>query len=191
MKNRSIIALSTSMALIGTTLCSALANPDSPRALMFSDGTMTGWQADTENVWTVEPHGESGYKVSSGESATGILKSEPFTIKKEIQSFLIAGADGTANSTNDGDLNYVRLRAWPNGKILRQERPPGTHIFTRTVWHTADLIGRKVYLELVDMNPKLNPTGYAWIGLTDYQAKRMGTSKNTGSGRQSARRENR
>jgi len=172
MNSRMCVALLLMVSVAGIGVCKGQTDEMiSPQALRFSDGTLNGWEVEGDNIWKVTPQADQGFKVSSGETETGILKSKPFMIEKETQSFSVAGADGTALKTNDGDMNYILLRSWPDGEILRKMRPPGTHIFTGVQWHTADLMGRKVYLEITDKNPKLNPKGYAWIGLADYQQK--------------------
>lgn len=157
--------------------------------LRFADGTLNGWTTDNPAVWAVQfnpPYNTNAgdpncYVVTSlgkGESGTGTLRSSQFTITHDIQKFLLAGADGTAAGTNDGNKVFLLLKSYPDGRVLRKQRPPGTHKLVPVEWHTSDLIGKSVYLELVDNNPQLNPAGYAWIGLADYHQQGWDLLKN-------------
>lgn len=158
----------------------AIADNADNGTLRFADGTLNGWTVEGEDVWQVRPAklpftqtDNAGYAMvdslaKNGEKAVGVLRSSPFVIEKAVQQFLIAGADGTAVGTNDGDLNYVLLRSAVDGRILRKQRPPGVMQLTPARWLTVELIGQKVYLEIVDNNPQLHPAGYAWIGIADY-----------------------
>ena len=105
--------------------------------LRFADGTFSGWTVEGEDTWGLEKHpgttvgsgAPNVYAASSlivgGEERTGVLRSKPFKISKDTQKFHIAGADGTAAGKNDGDKNYILLRSYPDGEILRRQRPPG------------------------------------------------------------------
>jgi len=152
----------------------------SAKALRFTDGTLKGWTTQGKEIWGislnpsrhVQPDSPSLYVVTSlgsGEEATGRLRSGVFTVTDEIQRFSLAGADGTATGTNDGNRNFLLLRSYPDGEILRKARPPGGMKLQPMRWSTFDLVGRKVYLELVDDNPRLNPRGFAWMGFADYR----------------------
>lgn len=176
MKFQYILSLSVSFLIISN---SALAIEQN---LLFSSGSFEGWQAEPEEVWQIMPVADwnggaapenADYLVHSrlkGEQATGTLKSAPFEITKDTQLFYIAGADGTETGFNDADLNKVMLRAWPGGEVLRQAHTPNNHLsFNEVSWYTGDLIGRKVFLEIQDKNPSLNPAGYAWIAFGGYR----------------------
>ncbi len=140
-------------------------------------GINSEWDLKGPDIWSItwisDDTGTSIPLVTSlfraGEKATGGLRSHMFTIDLPIQTFLIAGADGTETSTNDGNKNYVLLRSYPDGTVLRRAHPPGTQSPVRTRWITSDLIGREVYIEGVDGNPQLNPLGYAWIAFGGYR----------------------
>ncbi len=147
--------------------------------LRFESGTFEGWEVINPSTWKVEWHPDYmtqagdpecyvAHSLAGGEEAVGTIRSTHFTIQKPIQAFLIAGADGTATTTNSGDLNFFYLRSYPDGAILRTAKPPGYHKLAQGRWLTSDLIGRKVYLEVVDNNPRLNPGGYAWMALAGY-----------------------
>ena len=165
-----------------------LANLTCANSLDFSDNSLDGWEVVGENVWTIldskaaklPPNSNCAFVIESlanGEDGVGTLRSGKFTITKGIQSFYIAGADGTKNATNNGKLNFVLLRSYPDGEILRQQKPPGVRAYSHVQWRSFDLIGREVYLEVVDNNPKLYPSGYAWVGFGGYEQKDWGILK--------------
>jgi hypothetical protein len=100
--------------------------------LAFKTGTLAGWLTDDDGVWALKPvSDEQGvFMVNSlgrGEDGLGVLRSRPFVIEGPTQRFMLAGADGTVEATNDGAVNFLLLRAHPDGEILRRARPPGTH----------------------------------------------------------------
>jgi len=176
------------LAAIGTSSCAPQDKTISPQTPTFSDGTLDGWVVvEGPETWTAGYNPDfhhwprQDYDVSSlgpnGEEGIGTLRSAPFVINKDLQAFLIAGSDGTASSTNDGENNFLYLRSHPDGEILRKMHTPNSHILKPAKWHTSELIGRKVYLEITDNNPKLHPHGYAWIGIADYQQKKQGSLK--------------
>ncbi|RKX39669.1 MAG: hypothetical protein DRP64_13950, partial [Verrucomicrobia bacterium] len=142
--------------------------------LDFESGTLGKWQTDKPQVWQVSAMNHPSEKaiaacsLGQGEAGTGTLRSPSFTITSTRQAFFIAGADGTAENTNDGESNFFYLKSHPDGEILRKMSPPGTAVYSKAQWDTVDLLDRKVYLELVDGNPGLNPRGFAWIGIAGY-----------------------
>lgn len=94
-------------------------------------GTWEGWAVERRETWRLSlnppffcpPGVQPGYVVNSleaGEGDTGVLRSPVFAIRTPIQRFLIAGWDGTRNASNDGDRNWVLLRPYPDGAILRR-----------------------------------------------------------------------
>ena len=191
MKSRLCAVLLVMVFVTGAGVCKGQADEMiSPHALRFSDGTLNGWKViEGPDTWTVgyDPNyhpwdRRQDYGVTSlgpkGEQGTGTLRSKPFVIGTEIQYFLIAGSDGTSTGTNNGHHNFIYLRSYPEGEILRQTHTPASHVLKPAKWYTADLIGRRVYLELVDNNPKLHPQGYAWIGLAGYEQKAWDRLKN-------------
>lgn len=151
--------------------------------LAFKQGTFDGWRVEGENTWQICPaKGFMGNTagldfnianslVAGGEAKTGILTSNPFVVTKTTQKFYLAGADGTAVGTNDGNNNFFLLRSYPDGEVLRKATPPGSTSLVEREWNTQDLIGRQVYLELVDNNPQLNTGGFAWIAMGGYRQK--------------------
>jgi len=179
-----LIALITS----GSVCAFARVPSDTDAILRFASSTLQGWTVENEQTWRISlnppffsPQGvQPGYVVNSleaGESNTGTLRSPVFTIRTPIQRFLIAGWDGTLNAQNDGDRNWVLLRSYPDGAILRRAHTPGSNTLTPVKWVTADLIGRQVYLEVIDGNPVIRPGGFAWIAFADYRQEDLPTAK--------------
>ncbi len=155
--------------------------------LRFESGTFEGWEVINPRTWKVEwypeymtqpgdPQCYVAHSLAIGEDAVGTIRSTHFTIQKPVQTFRLAGADGTATTTNSGDLNFFYLRSYPDGAILRTAKPPGIHKLAQGRWLTNDLIGREVFLEVVDNNPRLNPGGYAWMALADYHQEEVDSS---------------
>jgi hypothetical protein len=118
------------------------------------------------------PGDESKYVAHSlwgGEANIGTLKSPLFTIEQPFQTFWVSGWDGTLTGMNNGDRNWVLLRDAATDEVLRRAHTPGCNELTKTRWLTLDLIGRQVYVELVDNNPVIRPGGFAWLAFADYQ----------------------
>ena len=142
--------------------------------LKFSDGSFEGWTGET-GIWTIaenpEMYSNSGdpkrFVISTlekGEANVGTLRSEEFVIESPLQSFSIAGWDG-AGEGNNGKNNFVRLRSAESGEILREEHTPGGNKLVSTMWYLPELMGKKVYLEVVDNN---SGGGFGWIAFADY-----------------------
>src|SRR3990172_10367736 len=155
-------------------------NSETSEILFFREPSLSEWKIEGEDIWglnSVTVVSQSGVETKAlflssqirGEEKTGKLTSPVFTIESPFQKFLIAGADGTATGQNDGRTSFLYLKSHPDGEVLREMRPPGTHVLTPANWNTADLMGRKVYLEIIDGDPKIRPDGFAWIGLADYR----------------------
>ncbi len=148
--------------------------------LNFKSGTFDGWTVENPSSWTVAANPETfsnagdpqrfvADSLTKGEANTGTLRSPVFVIASAIQSFNLSGWDGTAAGQNDADRNWVLLRSHPDGEILRRAHTPGGNKLTPTRWITNELIGRQVYLEVVDNIPQINPGGFAWIAFADYR----------------------
>lgn len=164
------------LALVGW-LC--LAAPVPGATLSFADGTLAGWTASAD-VWTIaespelfchpgEPPRFVVDSLTRGEAVTGTLRSPVFTITSPRQAFSVSGWDGTLSGQNNGDRNWVLLRAHPDGQVLRRAHTPGQNRLVPVRWTTFDLIGREVYVEVVDDNPVIRPGGFAWIAFADYR----------------------
>ncbi len=148
--------------------------------VFFHEDSLKEWTIQGEDIWTLGLTPETHQRGAEsrplfldsqrkGEEKVGKITSPVFTIEAPFQRFFIAGADGTATGTNDGHSTFLLLKSHPDGEVLREMRPPGTHLLCPANWNTADLMGRQVNLELVDGNPKIRPEGFAWIGFGDYR----------------------
>ncbi|MBE0652841.1 MAG: hypothetical protein IH594_03525, partial [Bacteroidales bacterium] len=87
----------------------------------------------------------------------GILRSEVFTIEKELQVFSIAGTWGR-NSSGKLDYNRLRLISYPDGDLLRETVSNNYPFLSEERWSTQDLIGKKVQLEII------SPSVYNFLG---------------------------
>jgi hypothetical protein len=160
-----------------------------PESLAFAAGTFEGWEIEGDNTWSIGQNpplftntGDAPrFVVNSlekGEACTGTLRSKPFVIEKARQSFSVGGWDGTANGRNDADRSFVLLRSYPDGEILRRTHTPGGNKLVPSTWESVSLLGRRVYVEVVDSNPRLNPGGFAWIAFADYRQTEWDLLKN-------------
>lgn len=80
--------------------------------------------------------------LSSG-SKTGYLKSQPFVIKKNTINFLLAGSQKQ-------DSLIVKLME--GDKVLRSFTPFGNNAFKWAGWDVRDLKGKKVNIEIIDVD---------------------------------------
>ena len=96
-----------------------------------------------------------------GESLTGLLRSEPFTMPDELRFFL-CGHRGYPNDPPH-DKNFVRLVHADTGTELTRASPPRNDTGQPIRWKVSP--GKQVYLEVVD-----GDTGgaFAWIGVTRF-----------------------
>ena len=96
-----------------------------------------------------------------GESLTGVLRSEPFTMPEELHFFL-CGHRGYPNDPPH-DKNFVRLVDADTGDELKRVYPPRNDTGRQIRWKGTP--GKQVYLEVVD-----GDTGeaFAWIGVTRF-----------------------
>lgn len=147
--------------------------------LSFLKGTFEGWTVEGANTWTIGINPElfsnaadpKRYVVNSldkGEKNLGVLRSDPFTIRTRLQKFTLGGWDGNAETNNGGDRNFVYLKSYPDGAVMRTAHTPGGNKLAPIRWITQDIIGRKVYLEVVDSNPGIRAGGFAWLAFADY-----------------------
>lgn len=151
-----------------------MANTANPN-LDFKSGTLEGWTAEPPNTWSLEyapsinvyPDDPPRWVISSltnGEENTGTLRSSPFKITSPVQTFGVGGWDG-GTDRNNGDRNYVLLKSYPDGEVLRRTHTPGGNRLAPIKWIVTDLIGREVYLEIIDNH---TANGFAWIAFADY-----------------------
>ncbi len=96
-----------------------------------------------------------------GESLTGVLRSEPFTMPEELRFFL-CGHRGYPNDPSH-DKNFVRLVDAETGAELKRAYPPRNDTGRPIRWKVSS--GKQVYFEVID-----GDTGgaFAWIGVTRF-----------------------
>jgi putative heme-binding domain-containing protein len=120
-----------------------------------------------------------------GESFTGVLRSQPFTIPPKL-SFFLAGHDGYPNQTPQ-KKNTVRLRAVDTGELLAETVPPRNDAAQKVTWDftqsaagvspaekspgpasqkPAVITGRQGYLEVTDGD---NGDAYAWLAIGRFE----------------------
>ena len=103
-------------------------------------------------------HAES---LVSGEEATGILRSDKFTITGRLIGLSLNGWDRDPLRPNKCFLKDALTN-----DVLRTASPPNQDAFSTKFWDVSDLVGRKVYLMIVDNDDDtLKKGGFAWIGL--------------------------
>ena len=95
---------------------------------------------------------------SGGESLTGILRSAPFEMPKELR-FYLCGHRGYPNDPPH-NKNFIRLLDSKTGEELHRAYPPRSDTGHLVRW--IDKVGRKVNLELVDGD---TGSAFAWIGM--------------------------
>ena len=134
----------------------------------FEMGTLDGWQIDG-HAWGITGRDREGRignfhaeSLVGGEEATGIMKSDMFTVT--------GGAIGISLNGWDRDPlrpNQCLLKDFLTNEILRTASPPNQDAFVTKFWDVSDLVGRKVYLIVVDNDDDtLKKGGFAWIGLS-------------------------
>ncbi len=154
--------------------------PQEEANLSFSKGTFEGWTVEGSNAWSIGINptlytyaGDQKRcivnSLDKGENNTSVLRSVPFTIRTRLQKFAVAGSVGNADSSITGYGNFVLLKSYPDGAVLRHTHIPGGIKLTPVRWNTQDIIGRKVYLEVVDNSDGSQSGGFAWIAFSDYR----------------------
>ena len=144
----------------------------------FETGTYTNWTT-SGTAWGAAPvttnfipnnfeHNglEGKYYASSlsgGETATGILRSENFTLKKDEQlSFLISG-----HSTHfaPAEYNYILLcKAADDTELDKVWTPNSDSLHTKLLSHSTN-IDLEVYIKVVD---DCTEGGWAWLAVDDF-----------------------
>lgn len=108
----------------------------------------------------------------AGEQKAGIYRSGSFTLPKKF-SFWMAGHDKPPGDPS-GKNNFVRLRGALSHAVLRHAPPPRTDILERIRWDTADIAGRRAYVELVDGN---TDGAYAWLAVGGFSVPGLSPSR--------------
>ena len=133
----------------------------------FEKGTFENWST-SGNAWGITDrarenklgkfHAES---LVGGEQAVGTLRSNNFKITGKFIKFLKNGWDRDPIRPNGYFLKDAK-----SNETLRTASPPNQDPFTAQIWNVSDLIGREVYLMIVDNDDDtLKKGGFAWIGI--------------------------
>ncbi len=133
----------------------------------FESGNFGGWMANG-NAWGVTDrprdnrsgnfHAES---LVGGENAMGILRSSTFRIGGRLIKFQKNGWNRDPNRPNQYLLKDAKSDA-----ILRTASPPNQDPFMSQFWDVSNLIGREVYIAVIDNDDdSLQKGGFAWIGI--------------------------
>lgn len=93
-----------------------------------------------------------------GESFTGILSSQPFSLPAKL-SFFLAGHDGHPDKPAH-NRNRVRLRLVDDDRIIASANPPRNDTAQQVSWNLAPFRGQQAYFEIVDGN---DGGGWAWL----------------------------
>lgn len=93
-----------------------------------------------------------------GESFTGILSSQPFSLPAKL-SFFLAGHDGHPDKPAQ-NRNHVRLRLADDNQIIAVANPPRNNDAQPIAWNLAPFRNRRAYFEIVDGN---DGGGWAWL----------------------------
>ena len=133
----------------------------------FETGTLDGWQVDG-NAWGITDRERGGWRgnfhaesLVGGEEATGMMKSDMFTVTGRLIGISL-------NGWNRDPLrpNQCVLKDSLTNEVLRTVSPPNQDAFSTKFWDVSDLVGRQVYLMIVDNDDDtLKKGGFAWIGL--------------------------
>ena len=134
----------------------------------FEMGTLDGWQADG-HAWGITGRDREGRignfhaeSLVGGEEATGIMKSDMFTVAGRAIGISLNGWDRDPLRPNQ-----CLLKDFLTNEILRTASPPNQDVFVTKFWDVSDLVGRKVYLIVVDNDDDtLKKRGFSWIGLS-------------------------
>ena len=100
----------------------------------------------------------------NGETLTGMLRCQPFTIPPKL-SFFIAGHDDAPDKPLPGK-NFIRLVAADTREALTNAPPPRNDIAQKVVWDLSAHAGKQGWLEIVDGN---DGTGFAWLAVGRFE----------------------
>jgi len=137
-----------------------------PRPLFhfITEGDLKGWRTEG-NAFSVSPaFGVTTLNslTKSGESATGKAFSPDFTIGPD-DALLLMQCQGGNSTANDGPGTLaIRLVDSNTGEILENMQALGSHLIREGNMQINKWRGRKVHIELVDLN---TGSSYAWLGL--------------------------
>ncbi|MFC3798679.1 discoidin domain-containing protein [Cohnella sp. GCM10012308] len=143
----------------------------------FEIGTWAGWTTTGTAFGSFpllyDPNGSvSGFRGSryaasylNGNTPTGTLTSERFTLESGTFSFRKAGYDGP---TGTNDQNFYYLRRASDDAILFSAKPPQDDSFVTETWDVSAYIGTKVYFQAVD------GASDSWLAVDDIQWRGAG-----------------
>jgi hypothetical protein len=111
-----------------------------------------------------------------GEQATGRVRSPDFIIKSDRIRFSLRGWDGRDGRQSGSRIELVDAKA---GHVLRISFPPLGDWPVQSEWNVGELLGRKVFLRLIDSNANMS---FAWLGLDEVDAGPGYTARFAGGG---------
>ncbi|QDV45982.1 FG-GAP repeat protein [Stieleria neptunia] len=142
--------------------------PERPRQIGWTFFPYPG-TPDHGNPWVLSTKrnaadGEQASKLHSsfpsGESKTGIYRSDSFRLPAEF-SFYLAGHDGYPDKPIQR-LNLVRVRDAATQAVLQTWSPPRNDTAQKVTWNSGEAAGREVFVELVDGD---TAGAYAWMAV--------------------------
>ncbi len=146
----------------------------------FELGNYTGWTVVEGDAWGTKPvytgdhsvatgyegsYCADSYLAAGGEAATGILRSNNFTLTSSgILSFLIAGCAYYPGVNDDPASwwNYVQLKRASDNFVIEKIFAPQANEFSKRTIDAKAYLNVPLYLEVVDDGYM---SGYAWIAI--------------------------
>ncbi len=130
--------------------------------------TQVEGKPESANPWTIQQRASADgnnaapflSSLPAGETLTGILRSQPFTIPARL-SFFVAGHDGVPDKPRL-KLNAVFLRAAETHAVLARAPAPRNDLAQPVTWDLGASAGRQGYLEIVDADSN---RAYAWLAV--------------------------
>ncbi|MEM7388025.1 MAG: HEAT repeat domain-containing protein, partial [Verrucomicrobiota bacterium] len=120
-----------------------------------------------------EKHSRLWRSFPSGETTTGIYRSQSFDLPSRLR-FFVAGHDGPPEEAPRKN-NLVRLRHSLSHLILQEAAPPRNDTAAEINWDTSKHAGQPVYLEIVDRDPG---NAFAWIAAGRFSLPGLNPQKN-------------
>ena len=172
-------ALHTALTLLQMKSPDDLDVLDSETAFGWSYGSLPD-SPNPNNCWGITTSRKSAdgvggaslfSSIEQGEQRTGLYRSDSFEPADSL-SFYVAGHDGFPDKPLR-KANFVRLRDFATGEILKEASPPRNDVAQQVIWQTAEYRGRKVFVELVDGDAG---TAYAWLAVGRFSDQRLNPS---------------
>ncbi|WP_166820360.1 DUF7133 domain-containing protein [Thalassoroseus pseudoceratinae] len=137
----------------------------------------------TENGWPIGHRPSSDNQPATllssfplGEQYTGRLRSTVFTMPETLEFFL-AGHRGFPDRKAH-DKNYIQLRDAQMDVVLERAFPPRNDTAQKVVWSSQDVVGKRVYLEIVDGD---DASAYAWLAAGRFSWEPLNPTENEAS----------